>query len=98
MSKTHTYYAIGYDYQRPTEWFAGSQKEAFNAFVTESNDEDKNKMRVRVVVETYVVDDNDKLQHACERGCQYHLVDKTTWIHTNWGPPEWFRKIASRLS
>jgi hypothetical protein len=96
MSTTHTYYAIGYDYQRPSEWFAGSQEEALAAFLSESND--KLKMRVRVVVETYLVDSDEAEEHECERGCRYHLVDKTTWIHTSWGPPEWMRRIASRLN
>jgi hypothetical protein len=96
MNKTYTYYAIGYDYQRPSEWFAGSQEEALAAFLSESND--KLKMRVRVVVETYLVDSDNDEEHECERGCRYHLVDKTTWIHTSWGPPEWMRRIASRLN
>lgn len=96
MSKTYTYYAIGYDYQRPSEWFAGSQEEALTAFMTESND--KQKLRVRVVAETYLVDDDNDVEHECERGCRYHLVDKTTWIHTSWSPPQWMRRLTSRLS
>jgi hypothetical protein len=96
MSTTHTYYAIGYDYQRPSEWFAGSQEEALTAFLSESKE--STKLRVRVVVETYLVDDDSKVQHECEHGCKYHLVDKTTWTHTSWGPPEWMRRIASRLN
>lgn len=95
---TYTYYAIGYDYQRPTEWFAGSPEEAFKLFVDESTKEFNANLRVRVVVETYEVDSDSSVQHVCERGCRYHLYDKTVWVHTSWSPPEWFRKIASRLS
>jgi hypothetical protein len=96
MSSAYTYYAIGYDYQRPTEWFAGSHEEAFSAFIDESSN--NRSMRVRVVAETYLVDDDSKIQHVCERGCSYHLLDKTVWIHNYWGPPKWMRRLASRLS
>lgn len=98
MSDTHTYYAIGYDYQQPKEWFAGSQEEAFQLFLDESNKEFNKNLRVRVVVETYVVDSDSKVQHVCEHGCRYHLFDKTVWIHTSWGPPNWLRRFASKLS
>ena len=96
MSDVYTYYAIGYDYQRPSEWFAGSEKEALTAFLTESKD--NNRLRVRVVVETYMVDADSKVQHECKHGCAYHLFEKNTWIHTSWGPTKAMRKLASRLS
>ena len=96
MEGVFTYYAIGYNYQRPEEWFAGSVEEALALFLVESENNDE--LRVRVVVETYLVDSDSKIQHECERGCRYHLLEKRTWVHTSWGPPEWMRRFASRLS
>jgi hypothetical protein len=96
MSDVYTYYTIGYNYQRPSEWFAGSEEEALTAFLSESKE--NTKLRVRVVVETYLVDSDSKVQHECERGCAYHLLNKATWIHTSWGPTKAMRKLASRLS
>ena len=98
MIPTYTYYSVGYDYQQPKDWFAGSSDEAFQLFVDESKKEFNSHLRVRVVVETYRVYDDSKIQHVCERGCRYHLEDKTTWIHTSWGPPKWMRRLASKLS
>lgn len=93
----HIYYAIGYNYQKPTEWFAGSQLEALNAFGQEVTD-NKNK-RVRVLVEVYVVDNDDSSdKHVCERGCPLHLASKHEWIYKGWEVPAWMRKIATKIS
>lgn len=94
MSKTYTYYAIGYDYKKPSEWFAGSEEEALAAFLAESKD--KTKLRVQVVAETYMVDSASKIQHVCEQGCRYHLLLRSKWTHFCWGPPRLLRRLVSR--
>ena len=94
--KEYIYYAVGYDYQRPTEWILGSHTKALKAFGSAAvANEDK---RVRVLVEVYVVHEDDKVQHKCERGCPLHLVSKHEWIHKSWQVPAWMRKAAARIS
>jgi hypothetical protein len=98
MSKYYTYYSIGYNYQRASEWFAGSEKEALTAFLTESSENPTS--RVRVVAESYVVNDDDKNyeKHVCERGCAFHFVSKNEWIYKGWQTPKIMRKLASKIS
>jgi hypothetical protein len=91
------YYAIGYNYQRPSEWFAGSHEEALVAFGNEVT-ENKNK-RVRMLVEVYSVDtDNENDEHECQRGCPLHLASKHEWIYKGWVVPPFMRKLATRIS
>jgi hypothetical protein len=93
----HIYYAIGYNYQKPTEWFAGTHEEAMNVF-GEAVIENKTS-RVRVIVEVYSVDDeNNDDEHVCERGCPLHLAGKHVWIYKGWEVPAWMRRVATRIS
>lgn len=93
----HTYYAIGHNYQKPTEWFAGTHEEALVLFGEAVQENKKN--RVRLLVEVYSVDNDDSDdEHACERGCQLHLVSKHEWIYKGWEVPTWMRRIATKIS